>query len=84
MNIGWQLQIVKTWTRHIWFGLIQVRLAHLHSRTFVLNCVMFMLRSGGLGNSVFSLVTQLWDNILGTQLYLCRRFMNKVFKYVTL
>ena len=26
---------------------------HLHSGTFVLNCVMFMFWGGGLGNSVF-------------------------------
>ena len=26
---------------------------HLHSGTFVLNCVMFMFRSGGLGNRCF-------------------------------
>ena len=28
---------------------------HLHSVTFVLHCVMFMVRKGCLGNSVFSL-----------------------------
>ncbi len=30
---------------------------HLHFGTFVLNYVIFMFQSGGLGNSVFSLVT---------------------------
>ncbi len=30
---------------------------HLHSGTFVFNCVMFMFQSRGLGNNVFSIVS---------------------------
>ncbi len=58
---------------------------YLHSPTFVLNCVMFMFRGGGLGNSVFFFLsyslndTCMWRKLL----YRCRRFMKKVFKYIT-
>ena len=37
---------------------------HLHSGTFVLNCVMFMFRSGGLGNNVFFLSNSIIEEYL--------------------
>ncbi len=54
-RLNWQAQI----SRDVWRnGLVKHMTCnhttkHLHSGTFVLNCVMFIFRSGGLGNSCF-------------------------------